>query len=224
MERSKKNSRDWMVSRFQDVVQQEITNHNRQILATNMAYNDLEKGFSKLSSDLAKSIAVSEMKFRRYEKLFDDKDCSLLKFYHEAKNELDTIHRSLENRVDKLDTELENLTDTIVEKEEFVEKIDEIHITLNEFRNSIEDQKVFLTSTLSTIREHLERCMKDFIKEIRDKPSEFIEIHKDLERRLSESKVDTEGVTRKLNVYGKSIYILEKNIEEIHNRLSKLKK
>jgi len=221
MAKTKINKRDSMVERFEEIVKQEIVNHNNQITATNKMLNSLQEGFSTLSSQLAKMVASQESKFLKMTALFTRNEQDITKFYNRCKLGLEGLDGKQAIETFNREHSIDNLNDTMLDKSDFIEHVDLIRVTLNEFGSCIADQKIYLTSTLSTIRQELDKSMEAFIEELNSRPSEFIEIREDLEKRLSECKVDTAGVDKKLQVYNKSIFILERKIEHIYTLIGR---
>lgn len=215
--------RNDLAKQFELVVQQEIINHNDSISATNESLNQLreslkqnaaknEQVLNKISSDLGYlNIEIYNLKssISRVEENFNSALNDQRSFNEKIPMELKNLFEYFEKEDDLLKcifAEFENVWLSVVSLEDDVKK-NEGELSgiserlLNIFRKEILDSK----------------------NEILSSPSEASQVKKELEEKMAIDRVDFQGVIRELAVHKKTVFIAEKNIENLYTQIERLK-
>lgn len=210
-----------LVNQFEEIVKQEIVNHNKQILASNLAFNELSKKVDFISHKSAESIARLEgfldklnTRLSDLEKDFDKLEFALnnkIAFLAE-KNE--ALNFDLERSIDYVE---ENYTD----EDTFLSSVEALQETINVLEKCIDKQKFFIHSEFNQIKKDLERGYQEFQKQILEKPSEIPALQSELEKKIACASTDTQGVLKELNVVKKEVFIAVKKIEDIYKILGR---
>ena len=64
--------------------------------------------------------------------------------------------------------------------------------------------------------------LKKFHQTILDRPSEALAVKDELEKKMQIDRVDFDGITREMHVYKKTVFIIEKNIENLYEQIKRL--
>jgi hypothetical protein len=221
---SSRISRDGLVKQFDQIVLQEIKNHNDSITSTNVFLQELRLQMSALLASHAKQVASQENRFKKVENevsvlrgTFDD----LLK---KVTRKIEQNTEYVINYKHDSDRKLESLEESYVETDKFLEIMDSLKIEMHGFKEELSNHKVYIHSSIKSLEFDLLRSYGEFKEELLNRPSDFIEIKAELEKKLDASIIDAKGVLRRLSIVSKESFILEKKIEQIYTLISRLEK
>lgn len=216
--------RNDLAKQFELVVQQEIKNHNDQMLATNLALNDVrklsldQKNFqesvnnafgSEITKINIKLVELTEITLEISRKLKsciqDSKD-----FQEKAKSEIQlaiTNGMLAHSKIEKsfaLSYDISNKADNIKES---------VAALINYFTREIGD-----------FAKKIRKEITESKQEILALPSEAQKVKNDLEAKMSIDRVDFEGVMRELQLTKRDSLIKEKKIEKLFILIERLEK
>jgi len=211
---------------FELVVQQEIINHNDQMLATNLSLNELRNSLfaQKREFDHYKAICNSENLQRTSN--FDRLSSIVEKNKSDAMSKMNDILQAFDaanKRLDDFNALIHNFDKTLEhEKEKIIEIIEII-----EFHDAcfdvISNELKELKSSIAKISADVENLNK-YKAEMAAKPSEAEKVKKELLEIINTQKIDFSGLMEEIQAYKKDAFIKEKKLENIYTLIERLDK
>ena len=214
--------RNRLAKQFELVVQQEIKNHNDQMLATNLAINSLKenmemqsKYFSSVFVELIEKSKTHEEANLLIAKKLDNIEKALLS-EKKCREKLQQIN---EEKFNVVADELLNLDKKLQAKMDAVSVFFE---KLAWLEGLIKKNEGLTISALETYDYKIKKYMIDFRKEIESRPSEVLGFQKEFKNDMSTHTVRVNGVLDELQHYKKDVYVIEKKIENIYILIQRL--
>lgn len=214
-------SRDKLVERFEEIVKQEIINHNKQMEATNRALVQMQSSIDKLAQQAAYQTAINNKIFHNMKIRLQELKCDHQENYRHISDSIDNINEKNLFKHEELDRRIEYIEGNYSEEAAVDEKLTDLTQSMEMFSNQIDVLKFFLQTEIYTLHSTCENWIKEFKKEIENRPSETILLKKDLEKKIADAVVDAKGVLRELQVIKKENLIMLKKIENIYSLLGK---
>lgn len=216
------NRRD-LASQFELIVKQEIKNHNDQILVTNQAINDLRSQIQILNNKFSENIARQEHFIKKFDSEFKNFE-SLIKMRDQR---LEGIIDSLDNKYQKIqfdnERKLQNVEDDTVTRDEIQDFLDTCRNEIHAMKKEIHNQKEFSHASMFNIKSDLDRIFREFVDDFQNRPNELWEVKQELEGKIKSALTDAQGILKEIHVCNKSVFIVEKNIENLYTLIKKLK-
>jgi len=209
---------------FELVVQQEIKEHNKAVLASNLAVNKLGKRIDDIYLIVDKNQSILENKSL----------CTKLEF---------------NNNLLYLSAELESLKSSMSDaKQDFVKSIEEAKLALRQemsakaFDSYVERVESKLEESIISINKSIEKARSEALSNNRDSitycdklkatlqedmsflKEEVVSIKGDIVKDLKETKIDKEGLLKEIKVLKKLNFINEKKIENLYTLIDRLTK
>ena len=210
--------REEMVSRFDQVVKDEIRRSDLAIIEYKKALDNLKDQISYISSegscfkqdlfnirDFVTSTIKSEVK--ELEKHCNSQIISMHRFVDRIGKSLESFKQEISKKVSK--EELEDKFEILYEKISNTEKL------VAKLGKSIREEMYLSFEKLLEITDKIEESLSIYIEK---SDGYFISIN----RKIDENKIDATGVLRELQVYKKSMFIIEKKIENIYKKIENL--
>lgn len=213
-----------LAKQFEDIVKQEITNHNNQMLDTNTSINEFRKELTDYKdyrnhsnstfasmlgkinttlSELSKSnldLSKKQLSIFNDQRVINERSC---KNYQEL---VEGVNRALKLN-SNLDISVKMLTGLI----------NETNLLMSELQHSFMIQmEAFRISNHKNIQKSKE--------EILSLPCKATEVKNEIQKQMSVDRVDFEGVMRELEIIKKEKFIQEKKIEDLYTQLERLQK
>ena len=203
--------------RFDALVKQEMVEHQRIIsshhkemqalrdLVNSTAerydslLNRVESRLLELTSEVEKNVGLIKETLSRYEIVIYEQKKTILEFY----NHLENLHLTYSNKV-----EVEKF-----KKDVDVKLNESTRERINSFQEAQRETK-FLVQTLS----------EDVAKLKREIQNQSLFLKEEIEHKSSVSKIDKDGVLAHIKSYDKSIFIIEKKIENIYTLIDRINK
>ena len=216
--------RNDLAKQFELVVQQEIKNHNDQMLATNLAVNELRLDIDKISKSLHLSTSLhdSNIKIRDVQ---DEHQCDVINKLLQKLDSHINDQRILNERNSKEDLDKVEAIDRLFK---MIEKLTDKLSSLSEYVQVNSDSISSISESMHSSLESLERknaaSLKNFKNEIASLPSEAQEVKKELQKQMSIDRVDFTGLLKELRGYKKENLIIDKKFEHIYTLIERLDK
>lgn len=215
-------NRNDLVKQFELVVQQEIKNHNDQILASNLAVNDLKDIFQihRNAHSALSNKFVSEMSRINVE--LDDlreKISQTVIFMNSFINDLRTLNQRNSEKLDEKNETIQSLTKNIESHEDKIQKLSE---GINKNRKEVAKLGDIISENLQQLEKKHKCSLNDLKEEILNRPSEALQVKSELSEKMSTDRVDFEGVMRELQLLKKDNLIKEKKIEKLFILIERL--
>ena len=219
-----KPKRDSMVEQFELVVKQEVINHNKSILANNVAMDklrmdllDLEKRHAAQLASMGARLALAESKIEHM-----DKHAAALEYRAEANHRaIESLSGQLANLSDMVDKRYDNQKLQICRLEMSQKEIDKASKVA---RDKMEDA---LSNHLWNVACLCDRSVKEakkHIEALENKPSEALAVKDDLIQEFDRHKVDVNGIYEELGAFRREVNYEKKKVEELFNITDRLKK
>lgn len=211
-----------MVKQFELVVKQEIKNHQETVLATSLAINALNKRLDDLEVIVTglQAKTTSELAFIR--SVFRDMDKDFLSFQSKVKQDANDS-RDQKNLDEERIREMEKeASDCSKRSEEINGKIAVLLILDKDKNSDIKRLGSEISSEIDRLKLKFFEELRKTKQEILDLPSEAQRVKEELKAEIAIDKVDFSGVIRELEVYKKSVFVIEKNIENIYTQIERL--
>jgi hypothetical protein len=212
-----------LVKQFDLVVKQEITNHNEQILSSNVRVNELEKKIEQTTQKFSQDLAQISSSL------------GAIKSEHSAIFE---GHRTFSQKVMGLVGDLDKSIVAVKTKfSEFCKSQEGKHVIQDDFFTfikTIEDRFKDVGKTTNEIKEEIKwvstrlqdqviSLIERFREEIKIRPSEIVAMEKTLLKRIEELRIDNDGLIRELKICKRANLINEKKIENLYTLVDRIK-
>jgi len=215
-------SRQTMVDKFELLMRQEIINHNKAIESNNAALEDLRTALIHIQKQLSATIANHECFAMSIERDVKDLKQRQEKLEKSISIKLTSFQERLENENYSFTKKIDAIESNYLEQEEFKSALEQVYHEINFLNSKLTDIKTWIFQTIYDLEQKTQKQIEEYKKEIYEKPSDFHEIKKELEKKLEEAVVDAKGIDRKLKVEGKAIFIIEKKIENLYSLIKKM--
>ncbi len=212
-----------LAKQFELVVQQEIINHNSEILASNKSINLLREHMEEIKQTCEAKLARLHSEVILLNTNEDQLKAALSKFIESHKK----FCNDFSSELDKLSMHHLNSNKC---SESVASELKELKQDLDSLRDDI----VSMKSENSSFQDSTNGALDMFLglvnkkinaakEEILSIPSEAKKVREDLEEKMSIDRVDFKGVIKELEAVKKKAFIQEKYIEKIMTDLDKLK-
>lgn len=209
-----------LVNQFEHVVKNEIRSHEKSVESTNRSLNELKNTLESIQKEQENIKARSEF-------LYIDTLKNFVKEKDQMQESFDEQRRFIRDSAKKLDNALLSITESFdgsVCIETFLEWKDHSMKVFSSIHKKIEDK--FTEISESSHKSYVEN--RSYIHEnAKMSQDNHQDILKEIDRlilEISVNKVDSVGVLRELQVYKKTMFVMEKKIEDLYNKLSKIQK
>jgi hypothetical protein len=210
-----------LIDEFQDIVKQEIKNHNDSILATNVSINRLEKMIYDLISEVD----------ARFIKLKNDENNRSKETTEKSKEITDCIgivQRKVSEVKPILNSFSEMVTNDILkklDKEEFWKEIEHLKLLFDKkiefIGGQLEKERSLSVEESKVIRRQIDNTacyLYDFSNKV---DSQLKEIKESFEKKIELMRVEKEGFLREISVLKKQNFVFEKTIEDLYSQINK---
>ena len=212
-----------LTKQFELVVQQEIINHNKTILATNVAINELKSSVQDIDKATKKN------------KYFYEDGLENLSDY------MTDVYEKLDDKIRDLNSNFNDFSNTVIKKlshikpEEIVlqedldfafkfsEEIDELHSVCENTSKEFKKHKNEINKTITDFYCDFTKSLTEFQKENAKNPKETEILRKEITDKLAISKVDIIGNREEMENLKKKQFILEKTCEHLLTQINRLK-
>lgn len=213
-----------LVDQFELVVKQEIINHNKQILATNLQLKKMQETVDLLTSQYSKSISESNYRIKAIEKDVQFLESMYVQVTSNQQIEHENTIREFDELRDDFSNDFAAIEDNYIEKNKFMETFESLKICMNSYEQQLDKLRFYMQSEINSIKENVEKSIKEFKCNIDNRPSEVNPVKELLEGKINSAKVDAEGVLKELRILKKDFFIMGKEVEDLYNKLKKVGK
>ncbi len=217
-------NRNKLVDQFEQVVQQEIKNHNDQILATNMSIQEFRNQLIEIKAIIASLQANFGSEVQRLKNEIDKLKASNQNIRDDVSAFI-SINISDKNRFEEKSNEiLESVVihnTTIKNIELHLNRIDEFNIKT---RMCLVDLLKKSDEDCTYLKKHSLNSVEKLKEEILSIPSEIPELKKEFEQKIATSYVDFQGAMKELARVKRTSFVQEKQIENLHILIERLEK
>lgn len=225
MKRSTQNNfshliKDELVKRFEGVVKEEIRKYNLAVDKTDCQISDLKKQILEIQN--------------RFKVVEDEntKNCLELKsLYLEEKKKLEKNfsdtkknHSNKRKSIEEIQEKLNFLLCSHVEKERYELFEGKTLESLKNYNDIIQKDRNNAKSDFELFKKHCELFLSDALKRFEEILFKMDDKLSKFESKLDTNIVDATGIARMIKIEQKSVFIMEKKIENIYTVLERMKK
>jgi phage shock protein A len=211
------------IEQFELVVKQEIKNYQDERSALNQAINSLRK-------DLQDHVEDSNLRFAKLESFSSKFDSQLKQF----KGEMDKLFYQISSYEKNIQKSIEEVSERIKPLIQKVQDLSKDHLSLEtrvtantgfivQNKKDIAYLKTDLGRKEFLIYERIKKETQWSIDYILNLPSEALEVKEELKKELDVTNLNFSGFKQTLDSHRKSLYVLEKNIENIYTQIERSK-
>ncbi len=215
--------RNDLSKQFELVVQQEIKNHNDQMLATNLSINELREEIRK-NKDKQDSInaqidsKIVEMKW--YSSNLND-------FSIRLAEKMNCLCDELNSKIEKMKHEYQVSDNNAIaanSKCEFLSnQVTSLWADLEDLKDGLMAVSYDLTQELEKQIREVNKSIEKAKQDILSAPSEAQQVKKELDEKMSIDRVDFCGVMKELQIIKKENFISQKKFENIYTLIDRIK-
>ena len=213
-----------LTKRFDEIVKAEIANHNEAICQSNIALAEVVKSIKILESRIDEKFKVEANRFLDLTDLLSEK----LKLLNDRAERLTQENLELRNLLSK---SLNALDSSIIASVESCAKHSDISMIKKELEALIAKERLLIDSNSTQSKKSLAAFFSEFNNRFGVQRSEYFSLKEEVEQRFKKSeesieleKMDVESVSKEIRVLKKSLFIQDKNIENLYTLIDKLKK
>lgn len=212
-----------LAKQFELVVKQEIIEHNKAIMASNLAVNKLNTKLDDLDKSYIEQFNTTKNKTDKF--LRELGSCkSFVKDITEEFKKANRDQFMLNERNHKEISIIDESIETVHKNERKLhKKISDIEANYYEHKKELEALRKSYTDDLHLLKHKIAKDLKNLKQEILDRPSEVEVAKKEFMEKLSMHKIDNEGLIREIKVLKKTVFINEKKIEHLTTLMERQK-
>lgn len=213
-----------LAKEFDEIVKQEVVNHNKQLLATNIALNEMRGMLSQLKHEFASAIAKEEAEYARMREFCEQNKALLTKESQRTWNAFDKLENEFSESSQQLRAQgidLESCHDQI---DEILYTLQDLSEEMKQCQDSLTQHRQAVHAELWEMEIHLEHAFEDFKRSVAEEPDRILPVKRELEQQIQTAVVDAKGIQRKLDAVLKDQLIINKKIENIYTLIDRLKK
>lgn len=207
---------------FEDLTKIEIKKHNDQILASNLALNNLKDNISAYENNLSAFRISLNNEVGKVKKELEKQFISIFDKLNEVNSDIEEKTKVSDRKDKYFEDSIENKVSVDIHKKEMavIREIIEVNKTkLNQkLDTSINSLKDSLQLMVNTINAQLKQITSDLYKT----PSESQIVKNDLSTQISTIKIEIDGIRRELQIMRKTDFIQEKHLEDIYNIIKRM--
>lgn len=209
-----------LVKGFNSIVREEVRKHNSAIKNNQEDIDSMKRMIESFKSD--------------YEGLRHSNEsmvCSILNDFGRKKNEIESSILSLKDFVNSYKKEFKEAIDSIKSSTHDAVNLDTLKGFSLELNSKMDSEVKRIKESIACMRAEIDNFLGsrdldlcEYKKKISENTQRMSESLEELEKNLRISRVDAEGVMQELKIYKKSMYIIEKKIENIYTLIERLQK
>lgn len=208
-----------LVSRFQDVVKNEINEYKNNHSQTTLKFLSLEKEISELRKKIDLFDEKNSQKITSIHENFEDKRSNLISEFDEQRRMIRSSVNEIKNYMDKVN----DLIKDVVKLEDLSNIIKKINQEILQIKVEFFSDKNKIISLIEDAKSEVKKCFNNEIEKRHEK-IDFLKSYVDgMMQKFEDCKNTNESFLREITIYKKSIFIIEKKIENIYTLIERFK-
>lgn len=216
--------RNDLAKQFELVVQQEIKNHNDQMLSTNLAINELRLAVEVLSDKLNAFQASFKSDIKKHDIKDEVKSACILHLEEQLQSHLNDFCDFREKVSAEVKISVENAVDAQRRNEFCYNQLAHLVEETEDLKHGIETLALQTSRDIEESKRIIRKDIDRSKEEVLSVPSEALEIKKELQKQMSVDRVDFSGLLKELRGYKKENFIIDKKFEHIYTLIDRLDK
>lgn len=207
--------KDEVVSRFEDVVKEEIRKHNLALEKTDKQLALLLDMFEKYQHSNENLHHKNNQKYDEMMSLFHSEKKTMEKDFSRHNEHLRNLEALCKEEKEKYN---------FVTKQESNEKFECFSEEFNAYKDRVDEMKEKIECSFYTALNNFKIEVLSELYKLQDVIKDFEKKLHVYEEKLETNIVDAKGITRMMKIDQKSIFIIEKKIENIYTVIERMKK
>jgi len=216
-------NRNDLAKQFELVVQQEIINHNKQMLETNISINSLRENINENMAKQDEINAKFASEISKFSGFVVDSSNHILRLVKVLESFINDSKDVNEKLNEKVNVALENSLQAHRKHEHNVNAIDDLCNRVDKLEDALLANSLHVSREINDAKLALRSDIDKSKKEILSIPSESQAIKKELESKIEALRIDREGLLQELQIYKKKAFITDKLIEDLYTQIERLK-
>lgn len=212
--------RKQLVSQFENVVKEEIRQHNLAIERNDKSLKELQEAFREFHKDYGKLQSTNEVLYQKNLQNFNE----AIDKVNESFDGQRTFIRNNDERINKIIIEFEKNIDNFISHDLFFTFKTGLYGNFDYVYKKIKEQKQELKKSIYESYSKNKSLIQDYRIKSDERFHVMDERFRVLEKSLEEYKIDSKGVLKELQVYKKTAFIMEKKIENLYTLVERLNK
>lgn len=209
-----------LVDQFQNVVKAEIRKHNNAIEKTDEALDTLKKTFSKFYEENKNTKSTTEALYGQILKDFKDFTDEISYSFKDQRIFIKENDKKLNKIIEEFEETINNLVNCEYFEEYRIDMLHDLNSQKKQFEDSKEELREEIYDSYKKNRDYIHSTSKESDERSDDIEGILVSLKKDLE----EYKTDAVGILRENEVVKKTMFIMEKKIENIYTLIERLNK
>jgi hypothetical protein len=209
-----------LVDQFQNVVKAEIRKHNTAIEKTDHAIEELKKTFSEFYEENKNTKSTTESLYRDILKNFKDCTDEISDSFNDQRIFIKENDKKLNRIIEEFEQTIKSLVNFQCFEDYRIDTLHDFSSLQKEFEESKELIRVEIWDSYKKNRSYIHSTSKESNERSDEIKGLLVSLKKDLE----EYKTDAVGILRENEVVKKSMFIMEKKIENIYTLIARLTK
>ena len=209
-----------LVDQFENVVKEEIRQHNRSVRFTDEALAELKEKFKEFRGDHDKLVVQNKGFYEDTQRKFEQEKESL-------EDDFDVQRRyigSSKKKIEEYLASLEVAVKVFVTQEEIKEFEQQFETSILALSLVWKDQKEILSEELYVKSQSLQNEINEVSEKNELENANHSQAVQELVKKVERYILDAAAVLRELQVYKKTMFIMEKKIENLYTLIGRLDK
>jgi len=207
-----------LVEQFQDLVKQEIVNHNDQILASHVALDKMKRDLVEFgkSLEIHCNSTVTEV-FHQATK------CSeISQDFKHFKESITRRANDIENLIRDNGTQFSaavlRLKSKLDDLEKNIWRIDSLETDVKQLYKKTENEILTVHDRIGMAIRKSSENLSAFKKELSEQPCKATEVKQEIESKIEANRIDGQGILREMRLIKNSHMVIEKTLEALWTR------
>lgn len=212
-----------LVKEFELVVTQEIVNNQRDRNVLNDKLNQLQLDHDKLKEVLRSKIAEFDSKIRSIQSNFEGLTDQVFAAIEDIKKLINKMTRFTKEYAKQLSGEIEKNDQKFEQKGKLDAFATHVELQIESLSKDLYYAKDFIKRELDKSNKQQNKQLESMRDELLSTPEEIDLLAEKLRKEMEVSKVNKDGLLKELNLCKKSIFYLEKKVENLYTINRRLK-
>ena len=208
---------------FSQIVQQEIINHNKCILASNVLIDEIKSELDCIKKILDKKTALIQSQISEHSLVIENIVETSVNAEKNIKTEFNELRKYKTDQLECVKKSICDRESYFLRVEGFSKFKEALDRSIANIERMFHEQKDNLRQSYNTIVDLIDRKIEDFKSCFDKKVVCDAKERNDIDKRLDAIVMNHEGTKTEIENIKKRCFVIEKNIENLHTRIDRLK-
>lgn len=211
--------KDELVKRFEDLTRDEIRKYESQVFENNKQFNLINSLLSEVFKQQKEIISlIHDARLQSKNDFISEKN-NLFEKFEEQRRHVNEKVKSIESLTSNLFKSL----DKNATKNELLDEVSRLQSQMINIGLNAEKEKKKLCEFIHEVKEELKDLVCDLQDSMNKRSLAFDDKLDELRQIFETNKIDSTGLLKELQIYKKSVFVIEKNIENLYTKIDRLK-